>query len=284
MNKLEEQPEQSRHYSIDNYRASAPERTWIEPTPSPLELKQRHDAVMARLHKEARRGRLMHRVLYSGYAVTGISYWLGLALLNTVSHSRPVALDVLFLLSVAAQLGFMCARYFWSQSIKEMAASADVRDIGAFIEAVDVDSAASHPALSRLLPKLSAGNCGLLQEQHCDILRKFAGSRVVRISRVPLVIAILKAYEQVGDEEDIPVVEKLAAGAGYGKYRQVRLVAEECLPALRIIATQHRAQLTLLRASSLQDANPADLVRAAAIVDAGPDEMLRAVSMKAVQL
>jgi hypothetical protein len=282
MHQLIKKPELQRHYSIENYRAGTPQSLTVEPTP--VVLKQRHDAVMARLHKEAQQWRRMYRVLGIGYACTGLIFTLNVVCSHWLSRMHPLADDLMHLIYFGFIAGFLWTSYLWRQTTKEMAASADVRDIGAFIDAMKVDYAITRPALMRLLPEMRTSDSGLLQEHHRQMLRRIVGSRVVGRSSSQFVIAILKAYEQVGDIDDIPVVEKIAAGGGYGKYKQVRQAAEDCLPALRIVAPQHREQVTLLRASDLHNTNTVGLVRPVeANSDEDPNEMLRATIGEVVQ-
>jgi hypothetical protein len=287
MNQLEQKPEPQRHYSIENYRATAPQRVWVEPTPvepTPLEIRQRHDAVMVRLHKEARRWRRIYEGVLVVYGCIGTAMILRETCKAWLRQHFPGADDVIPFASLGAQLTGLCTIYFRGQVAKEMASSADKRDIGAFIEGWQINRPVTQGALVRLLPTIRASDCGLLQMQHRSILRRLVASRIPYRSRVPLIVAILKAYEQVGDVDDIPVVERLAAGGGYGKYKQVRQAAEDCLPALRIVAPQHREQVTLLRASDSNEANTANLVRPAeATAEVDSNEMLRASIMEAVQ-
>src|SRR5580658_4092825 len=80
MNQLEQKPKPQRHYSIENYRASTPPGEWVEPTQievKQVEIKQRHDAVMARLHMEARRWRRTYRIMIVAYLCVAESLNLG---------------------------------------------------------------------------------------------------------------------------------------------------------------------------------------------------------------
>lgn len=93
-----------------------------------------------------------------------------------------------------------------------------------------------------------------------------------------LVLSILKAYEQVGGSKAIPVVEKLAAGEGYGrKDSRVREASQLCLPFLQERAAQESAQQTLLRpAQETTAASDALLRPAAGSSEADPQRLLRA--------
>lgn len=66
-----------------------------------------------------------------------------------------------------------------------------------------------------------------------------------------LILATLKALEQVGDEAAVPYVEQLALAnpKSPAQYR-IRESARECLPYLRSGAAQRQGSQTLLRASS----------------------------------
>lgn len=68
-----------------------------------------------------------------------------------------------------------------------------------------------------------------------------------------LVLAILQAYEQIGDSAALPVVESLAEGKGpASKEPRIREAAERCLPALRILAQKEQEKQRLLRPAEAQ--------------------------------
>jgi hypothetical protein len=126
------------------------------------------------------------------------------------------------------------------------------RSVGLLIEQLDaVDNHArvvAHEALADLLPRLRAEDAPLLTREHRARLY-----RALRFSSrfqwpihkdVPLVVAILKALEQVGDARALPEVERLAVRS---REPRIRTAAQSCLPALRERIAQEREQARLLR-------------------------------------
>ena len=55
---------------------------------------------------------------------------------------------------------------------------------------------------------------------------------LINPSNVPLQIAILKALEQIGTREDVPIVTKIAESTGRKYTTKVRKAARVCLPYL----------------------------------------------------
>jgi hypothetical protein len=91
-----------------------------------------------------------------------------------------------------------------------------------------------------------------------------------------LTLAILKAWEQVGDEKALPAVERLAAGTWDSR---VRAAADACLPALRQRAELARQRDTLLRPASAPGTGSEVLLRPAA----GPGETSAALLLRPVE-
>lgn len=90
-------------------------------------------------------------------------------------------------------------------------------------------------------------------------------------------VAILKAFEQVGDTKALPIVERLAhQEAKTEAEHRVREAAQECLPFLQVRSDRQRAHQTLLRASQPTEADPALLLRATGSPsDTDPRTLLR---------
>jgi len=121
---------------------------------------------------------------------------------------------------------------------------------GPLAEALQIDDAdlrhAAERALIRLLPRLRATDAPLLDdEQHACLNRALAGRNAA------LSHAILKAWEQVGDDRDVPAVQSLAEGGGPSRNDDaLRSAAWACLPSLHANADRRRTESTLLRACS----------------------------------
>ena len=131
--------------------------------------------------------------------------------------------------------------------------------------------------LLRLIPRLRAADYNLIDERRRKILLRTLGRRFNRIYKWlsgldELKLAILKALEQVGDENAIPVVEKLAAES---RNVEVRNAAIECLPFLRQKSAQVTPGRTLLRAAAEPQSEATLLRAAAANASPPPIELLR---------
>lgn len=171
----------------------------------------------------------------------------------------------------------------------------DVRAIGPLIDALGLDDAGVHEiaadGLIRLLPRLKASDADLLSDAQKSVLIRIlnepigtfvAGSvgyvfRLATNRDFELRLAILKAFEQVGDKRMIGVVERLAnikpKNAGQ---KRIKEAAEACLPALQSRIEQKTYSQTLLRAAEVTDAAPATLLRAATgTASESPEQLLR---------
>ena len=139
--------------------------------------------------------------------------------------------------------------------------------------------------LERLLPKLKASEATLLKEEHRNKLRAALASNFMRgasIDDSAFQVSILRAFEQVGGEMELPVVS-LIAHADRDEYpANVHEAAKECLPYLRNRVENDQASQTLLRPSSLAEfidplllrsvtnpgnTNPRELLRSRSVVE-----------------
>jgi len=151
--------------------------------------------------------------------------------------------------------------------------------------------------LIELLPTLRASDAALLSEADRRILLRPLtispqnwGGRVLRelFSRsayrreVDLRLAILKAFEQIGGDQEIGVVERLADRSSmlFGPLSvlpEIREAAQACLPFVQHHAGEQRASAQLLRASS-PPSSPSDVLLrpASGLSDTSPEQLLRA--------
>ena len=110
----------------------------------------------------------------------------------------------------------------------------DVRIVGALCDVLAFQNpdmkGMAQEALVNLLPRLQASDSNVLNaEQRGHLYAALKGTHRA------LVLAILKALEQVGDAKAIPFVEALAAKNDLGATNlEVRRAAKECLPYLRV--------------------------------------------------
>jgi hypothetical protein len=153
--------------------------------------------------------------------------------------------------------------------------------------------AVARPALLKLLPLMQASNAGLLTDDGMNALVS-----LLNRNDPALLLNILKALEQVGDERALPAVEKLAAAhvppgdlgaiirgewdawihSSNVSWEDVREAAHECLPYLQAKAEQKRNSETLLRAAQDPIALQQTLLRPAASTESPEDQLLRPVS------
>ena len=161
----------------------------------------------------------------------------------------------------------------------------DLTLVGPLAEVLAIDDLAvrrmAKANLTRLLPRLRASDAALLNAYQRKQLNRFVRpglfdpsqrdiqeifSKKARQHDARFQIAILKAYEQVGDAESLPFVKSIA----HPTVQQARMVpveaveaANRCLPFLIDLAEQDRASKQLLRPSSASDVLPDTLLRPA---------------------
>jgi HEAT repeat protein len=176
------------------------------------------------------------------------------------------------------------------EAARRLSTLEDVAAIGGLVETLSfghdtrVDTPARE-ALIRLLTQLKASDAGLLKDGHLALLRSTLASSGIgsgdlftslshrQADHARLQVAILKAFEQVGDSQSLPVVTHLAKSAGN---LGVRKAAAECLPFLIARVEQQRASQTLLRAASASGTGADTLLRpVSAAYQQAPNEMLR---------
>ena len=172
------------------------------------------------------------------------------------------------------------------------------KEVGALVRTLQVQNMPvrnlAKQSLITLLPTLHAGDASLLGPEERRILRRQLAivpndpgyrevkelfSRAAYRRDMDLRLAILKALEQVGGEQELAAVERLARGlptlhSVYKAPQELRAAAQACLPSLQTRAEDQRAGTQLLRASSLPTPSAADLLRPAACGDSTPSEQL----------
>jgi hypothetical protein len=123
----------------------------------------------------------------------------------------------------------------------------DLRAIGPLAETLEFKDRRLLPIAAQslicLLPRLKASDASLLNSAQRTCL-----NRAMRGKNTDLTLAILKAWEQLGDADAVPEVEKLAQGQGRGgRNLKVMTAARECLPFLRQSAERQQIGSQLLR-------------------------------------
>jgi hypothetical protein len=191
-------------------------------------------------------------------------------------------------------LGFVLCKIFLEIFLDKKAALEvtkveDVRCVNALVDVwgaqVNINytkrvRAQARTALTRLLPRLEAGDAPLLKETQRAVLRgvltSTGNANSVKDADVDFTLAILKAFENVGDWKSAPYVKRLT---GSVTPKRIRDAASECLPYLQALAAKQKPGETLLRASSANEAanvSPETLLRPAAPQqETDPDTLLR---------
>ena len=139
--------------------------------------------------------------------------------------------------------------------------------------------------LERLLPKFKASEATLLKEEHRSKLREALAPNFMRdesIDDSAFQVSILRAFEQVGGEMELPVVSSIAHAERDDYPANVLEAAKVCLPYLRNRVEHDQASQTLLRPSSLAEfidplllrsvtnpgnTNPRELLRSRSVVE-----------------
>jgi hypothetical protein len=248
------------------------------------------DTLLAQFTRQQKRyHRMLQFTVSAAIGLCGISFLL-------FSDQILGSLTVLLLFACVGFVArFVLLKAFrrWSRATAELAASGDVRAIGPLVEALQVpqgisSQVAARNALTALLPRLKANDAPLLNDSHRRILRLFVSTGggppagesplFARRDYAPFAVAILEAYQQVGDSGDLPVVERLAQGKGAGaRDKRIQNAAAACLPYLQQRVEQERAPHTLLRAAGSTDTPAESLLRPAQSVgDSDPQQLLRA--------
>jgi hypothetical protein len=167
-----------------------------------------------------------------------------------------------------------------AEALREMVETGDIRMVGPVVEALawpdsEVRRAAAE-ALIVLLPRLKASDSKLLNaSQRASLYGMLRMSEARR--RSDLIRAILKALEQVGDEEAVFYVDRLAHEPVFTPSQlEACKAAEECLPFLKASAARQKIGDELLRPAALEADSPDTLLRpAASAPDLDPETLLR---------
>jgi hypothetical protein len=199
------------------------------------------DELLAVLAKEATAGR-RRRYLGVGVIVGYIALIVGLVLSGHVEQMATFT-------GLMGTIGlFFAASQTQKNAAHVLSEHDDLRVVGPLAEAIEYDdkdtAAGAEVGLVRLLPRLQASDHALLTHEQRRALDRALTKKV----RLDLKLAILAAYEQIGDPLSVPVVERVAAGLPKGiRDPNVERRAAEALPGVRAAAERVRASQTLLR-------------------------------------
>lgn len=224
------------------------------------------DALLKLLEKEGarrRKRRLFGVVLLSTWAAV-------LVIMLATGNGSQVG-------SFTGMIGGMVALFAATQLQKDAATALtrydDIRSVGPLAEALEFEdkgvATEASGALVRLLPRLRASDHAVLTPDQ----RRCLDRSVVKRRNADLTMAVLAAYEQIGDETSVELVERIAAGEvkGIGDQRVIAY-AGEILPAMRRNAELVKAAQTLLRPADAAESDM--LLRPAGGAPDGPEERL----------
>ena len=230
------------------------------------------------------------RVLHIG----GIAFWLVVWLIIyfpilSKAHPRDGMSFTLVSLALPALVFplviILIKRENWKstqRTIAKIEAMDDVRLIGSLMEMLDIDSVpvrnAAKARLAQLLPRLKASDTELITSLQRKRLHSFLaehlcnfayrdvrelGAKGTRQRETDFQIAILEAYEKIGDAACLPAVRSLARATVHSKSvpLEVSEAARRCLVFLEPLAAQERASKQLLRASTAPAVLPDTLLR-----------------------
>lgn len=204
-------------------------------------------------------------------------------LLIAAPHSIFAVISYAVSLFLAVNIGSSFAiRY--RKTTAALAAVDDIRMVGPLLDRLRPNAKARRTrrvvtqALTRLLPRLKASDAPLLTTEqkgrlahHLDRLALFQRDKEFQI-------VILRALEQVGDAQAVPVVEKMVQRTPrWEAQERVHRAAVECLPFLLQRAEEEQSRSTLLRSAGAPETNFDELLLPAAGVEAAnASQLLRA--------
>ena len=189
-------------------------------------------------------------------------------LLLSVVYAAQVALMAAFPNSLIAicfypislfWIFFVAIRYGlrYRRTTEALAAVEDVRMVGPLVERLRGGRTERRSlrvvtqALTRLLPRLQASDASLLTKDQKARLGRYLAQLALFGRDTELQIAILYAFQQIGDNQALPVVENLTRSQPRtAAMRRVQQAAVECLPFLQERAQQEYSRETLLRPAS----------------------------------
>lgn len=245
---------------------------------------------LAKIQRKAHRDKML---FWGFFAFLQMFLFVPIALSNTLAtvrngHFNPVWIAMLCLPPlgmVALALRFAFKKPNWNA--EEMTRVGGVQAVGTLLELLGTPKRPKQlkplfVALIHLLPQMKASDARLLTAGQRKLLYALLKNGLNIYAKPELLLtyrlAILKALEQIGDADALPIVEHLANGkANTAPQKVLKAAAVECLPLLRANYSDVEATKTLLRASSPENAAPETLLRSVEFtLDANPQQLLHA--------
>ncbi len=230
---------------------------------------------------------------WSAFAVCEGTIILIMFPLIAVLHNSDMALSLMRVCLLVSIVALVCMLYTMQSPTdfdhEELTRAGGVRAIPSLIDSLSSGRTPSsrkgiYNVLTHLLPQMQATDANLLTARRRRMLNfllklesrpKWWSMEHIELS---FTLAILKAYEQVGDPKAVPVVRKLAnMRARTPRQRTIKQAAAECLPLLQSHTVPLDQNQTLLRAAGQSKAAAEVLLRPAAEAGNVPaEELLRA--------
>ncbi len=237
----------------------------------------RMKATVHDLHHQALR-RHIYRIT-SGLSLCLIGLMvLAFSLLHSAFYFLNIILPLCFLFYFRGLAGRQEAK---SRSILE--SIKDLRLVGPLAQALDAEKTTHQSyiagALCRLLPRLQASDASLLNKEQRACLNSLLTRRRLRHRHggKVLILAILKALEQIGDKDALPAVQKLAQ---WSSDKDIRQAANNCLPYLHDRAEAYKRGAMYLRPADARTSGSDVLLRSSTSMtqpqQTPPDQLLRA--------
>jgi hypothetical protein len=234
-----------------------------------------------------RENRSLNRQLQKNLTVwmlAGLSLTWGI---NT--HSGPILRILLFILSLSCAI--LATKNLLQMRdrpvLRRVLESKDVLTIGVLLETLAVCEGSEHQtllaALTELLPRMDAADASLLNVKQYDQLDAAFYSCDME-TEFDFLIAILKAYCNIGDEHALHRVERLSTLHAVTEQEQkVCNAARECLPVLRERLERQRLGKDLLRPASSTDSSHTLLRPACSVSASAPETLLRPFEESIIQ-
>ncbi len=226
----------------------------------------------------------MHYVIAAWCLIVPYNFW---KLWDSVTAGKwGEALGWAALLVLSTQLYRIAQSRTQTKIAKQLARTNDLAAVGVLAEALEWPDTATRKsaieALTHLLPKMDVSDAGLLNAAQRDCLYRMLQLQNAR-RYGEFLKAILTAMEQVGDEDALPYIERLASGRATSDAQdQVKAAAKRCMPLLQERIAETRSSRTLLRASAPTFASAAELLRPVTEnAPTAPQQLLRASDSQA---
>lgn len=208
-----------------------------------------------------------------------VPYTATQAYINFSQDARAAGAIWLLFAAIGSQLHRITLLPGRSEEMKQLAQYNSVKGVGFLSEVLEWPDPsaqlAAGDALTRLLPRMKSSETTLLNERQRGCLyRRLKLSNARRDA--PLIMAILKALEQVGDLAAVGYVKKLSESRPVTP-AQKRIVeaAQDALPYLQRRADMNEGSQYLLRASHAADYAPEQLLRPSSEQATPPELLLR---------